>query len=144
MDPETGRFVSEDPGADGNNWFVYCNNDPVNRVDITGRFPISVGEFFAIYCAIDGINSFLENHDLPPLNFRFTHSVKAACALAGAVSLVPIMLALAEGACVPGVGIAAGIVCLALAFVACALIAIALINAVDEVEMVISGKKECT
>jgi RHS repeat-associated protein len=36
MDPETGRFVSEDPKGDGINWFVYCYNDPTERVDITG------------------------------------------------------------------------------------------------------------
>jgi len=36
-DPTIGRFVSEDPKGDGNNWFAYCGNDPVNRVDETGN-----------------------------------------------------------------------------------------------------------
>ncbi|MDX1932562.1 MAG: RHS repeat-associated core domain-containing protein [Capsulimonadales bacterium] len=36
-DPTTGRFVSEDPKRDGINWFAYCDNDPVNRVDSDGK-----------------------------------------------------------------------------------------------------------
>jgi len=35
-DPETGRFISEDPTGDGLNWYVYCNNDPVNYTDPSG------------------------------------------------------------------------------------------------------------
>jgi len=36
-EPGTGRFIAEDPARDGTNWFVYSSNDPVNRVDRTGR-----------------------------------------------------------------------------------------------------------
>lgn len=36
-DPSMGRFITEDPVKDGTNWFVYCENDPVNRIDITGK-----------------------------------------------------------------------------------------------------------
>lgn len=36
-DPGTGRFVSEDPAKDGNNWYVYCAGNPVNSVDDTGE-----------------------------------------------------------------------------------------------------------
>jgi len=39
MDPALGRFISEDPARDGVNWFVYCDNDPVNLVDSEGRTP---------------------------------------------------------------------------------------------------------
>jgi len=35
-DPETGRFISEDPIRDGLNWYVYCSNDPVNYIDPSG------------------------------------------------------------------------------------------------------------
>jgi RHS repeat-associated protein len=35
-EPWTGRFVSEDPARDGQNWYVYCANDPVNKVDPDG------------------------------------------------------------------------------------------------------------
>lgn len=34
--PDTGRFVSEDPIKDGNNWYVYCGNNPVNNIDPLG------------------------------------------------------------------------------------------------------------
>jgi RHS repeat-associated protein len=36
-EPWTGRFVSEDPARDGINWFVYCGNNAVHRVDDSGR-----------------------------------------------------------------------------------------------------------
>ncbi|MBQ4631249.1 MAG: RHS repeat-associated core domain-containing protein, partial [Clostridia bacterium] len=35
-DPETGRFISEDPAMDGTNWYVYCSNNPVMFVDPCG------------------------------------------------------------------------------------------------------------
>ena len=34
--PSIGRFTQEDPAKDGLNWYVYCDSDPVNRIDITG------------------------------------------------------------------------------------------------------------
>ncbi len=37
MDPMTGTFVSEDPGMDGVNWYVYCVNNPINAVDSNGK-----------------------------------------------------------------------------------------------------------
>ncbi|MEQ1821695.1 MAG: RHS repeat-associated core domain-containing protein [Fimbriimonadaceae bacterium] len=36
-EPASGRFVSEDPLSDGQHWFIYCDNDPLNRVDFTGK-----------------------------------------------------------------------------------------------------------
>ncbi len=37
MDPVAGRFASEDPQYDGANWFTYVSNNPVGRVDQTGK-----------------------------------------------------------------------------------------------------------
>jgi RHS repeat-associated protein len=34
--PETVRFTTPDPVRDGNNWYAYVNNDPVNWVDPVG------------------------------------------------------------------------------------------------------------
>jgi len=33
----SGRFISEDPSHSGANWARYCNNDPINQTDATGR-----------------------------------------------------------------------------------------------------------
>jgi uncharacterized protein RhaS with RHS repeats len=33
---EVGRFTTKDPIRDGNNWYAYVNNDPVNWVDLWG------------------------------------------------------------------------------------------------------------
>ena len=36
-DPSLGRFTSEDPKGDGNNWFIYCSDNPINYVDPDGK-----------------------------------------------------------------------------------------------------------
>lgn len=36
-DPTTGRFFTEDPSRKGVNWYAYCENNPVNVTDPTGR-----------------------------------------------------------------------------------------------------------
>ena len=43
-DPETRRFITEDPAKDGWNWYTYCGNNPVMRVDPTGYAP---GDWFS-------------------------------------------------------------------------------------------------
>lgn len=40
MDPSTGRFVSEDPGYNGMNWFAYGSGNPVGNVDPNGKFDV--------------------------------------------------------------------------------------------------------
>jgi RHS repeat-associated protein len=39
-DPEIGRWITPDPSEDGENWYGYCNNNPVNYVDPDGRLSI--------------------------------------------------------------------------------------------------------
>jgi RHS repeat-associated protein len=39
--PETVRFTTVDPIRDGNNWYAYVNNDPVNWIDPLGLFIIN-------------------------------------------------------------------------------------------------------
>jgi RHS repeat-associated protein len=34
--PQAARFTTVDPIRDGNNWFIYVNNDPVNYIDLWG------------------------------------------------------------------------------------------------------------
>jgi RHS repeat-associated protein len=38
-DPATGRFLSEDPKGQGENWFAYCSGNPVNYQDESGCSP---------------------------------------------------------------------------------------------------------
>ena len=37
-DSDAGRFINEDPARDGLNWYVYCLNNPLVRIDPTGMF----------------------------------------------------------------------------------------------------------
>lgn len=37
MDPVTGRFISEDSGHNGGNWYAYCDGNPSNKVDSDGK-----------------------------------------------------------------------------------------------------------
>jgi RHS repeat-associated protein len=37
-DPEVGRFISVDPACQGLNWYSYCGNNPVNRIDPDGKW----------------------------------------------------------------------------------------------------------
>jgi len=37
--PQAARFTTVDPIRDGNNWFAYVNNDPVNWIDLWGLSP---------------------------------------------------------------------------------------------------------
>lgn len=42
-DATTGRFINVDPVQDGSNWYVYCNNNPMNYIDPDGRVTITFG-----------------------------------------------------------------------------------------------------
>lgn len=48
-DPNMGRFISEDPAMDGDNWYVYCGNDPINMVDPTGMWYGSIHKEISEY-----------------------------------------------------------------------------------------------
>ncbi len=43
--PRLGRFLTEDPVRDGNNWYVYCNNNPVKYVDPSGNDAIVLNKY---------------------------------------------------------------------------------------------------
>ena len=43
-DPSVGRFVSEDSEYDGMNWFSYAGNNPINRVDRSGKSAEAAGQ----------------------------------------------------------------------------------------------------
>ena len=35
-DPQTGRFINEDPEKAMYNWYIYCDSNPINRIDPFG------------------------------------------------------------------------------------------------------------
>jgi len=37
-DPLLGRFISEDPAGNGDNWYAYANNEPMGQSDLLGLF----------------------------------------------------------------------------------------------------------
>ena len=41
-DPGVGRFVSEDPGKDGESWYLYTSDNPVNKIDPNGKWDQSL------------------------------------------------------------------------------------------------------
>ena len=49
-DSSTGRFLTRDPVKDGRNWYVYCGNSPLSRVDPNGYefrgIELGTGYFF--------------------------------------------------------------------------------------------------
>ena len=56
-DPVVGRFVSQDIAKSGKNWFTYCDDDPVNKVDSTGN--VSEDIVNDIISATSGITGFV-------------------------------------------------------------------------------------
>jgi RHS repeat-associated protein len=58
-DPTVGRFLTEDPSRKGVNWYAYCENDPVNKVDPTGR--ADIGEIAGY--SETGVNSWRKGND---------------------------------------------------------------------------------
>jgi RHS repeat-associated protein len=52
-EPATGRFISEDPGRDGVNWYLYADGNPVNKVDYKGHD--SESEWFALGAAFTAL-----------------------------------------------------------------------------------------
>jgi hypothetical protein len=39
-----GRFISEDPGQGGENWYIYCASNPVTLLDPNGKDGIGIEE----------------------------------------------------------------------------------------------------
>jgi RHS repeat-associated protein len=65
--PEAARFTTADPVRDGNNWFAYVNNDPVNWVDPLGlsasdkAYEAGVEAREAITDAVNTIKGIMDN-----------------------------------------------------------------------------------
>jgi len=66
--PQAARFTTVDPVRDGNNWYAYVNNDPVNWVDFYGEFPVSTLTFgvvgFVTDAGVSIISDLISNRDV--------------------------------------------------------------------------------
>ncbi|MFM9872493.1 MAG: RHS repeat-associated core domain-containing protein [Fimbriimonadaceae bacterium] len=60
-EPETGRFVSEDPAHDGSNWYVYCKNCPINFWDANGKNAVAGFIGFLVGFIIGFMGEFVES-----------------------------------------------------------------------------------
>ncbi len=45
-DADTGRFITEDPIRDGQNWYIYVSNNPLKFIDPTGLWTVKFGGAF--------------------------------------------------------------------------------------------------
>ena len=122
--PELGRFINADAfastgqGIIGNNMFAYCNNNPVNYVDITGNVATAIIVGAAIAGGLWGLLSYLSSTENPTIGVALlaiilgagsaavgvcaglTHGAAklSLCALSGAISTVPVYMdAVASG-----------------------------------------------
>jgi RHS repeat-associated protein len=62
-DSELGRFISEDPAADPNNpnLYSYCGNNPLNRIDPSGKFYWYIALAYA--ALLNGISKAAKGYD---------------------------------------------------------------------------------
>ena len=72
-DPETGRFITEDPAKDGVNWYSYCNGNPISFIDPSGY------SYDEVINALDSIYSSknIMNHTTPG-NRRYNNALENA------------------------------------------------------------------
>ena len=63
-DPEVGRFITEDPARDGDNWFVYCRNNPLKYVDPTGMYYEATAMWGSTGWVLAGVDTFLPFGDI--------------------------------------------------------------------------------
>jgi len=73
-DSRIGRFLSQDPAGDGDNWYAYAGNDPVDNTDPEGLWvPTTAGygnPMFGLTGAVEAANqSFLQANDVWLVNW---------------------------------------------------------------------------
>jgi len=88
-EPATGRFINQDPALSGHNWFVYCSNNPCNKVDSTGKADVWICLLIGLAAAVlaAGLTSLLGG-DVSATGKSFLVSFIAAAATAAALDAV--------------------------------------------------------
>ncbi len=79
--PQTARFSTVDPIRDGNNWYAYCSNDPVNFVDLWGLEPVTMSTvtvgalFLTAGITVIAINNIIHNEKVTEGMKEFVNTV---------------------------------------------------------------------
>jgi len=142
-EPTSGRFVSEDTGYQGSNWYIYCQNNPLSKSDYSGKyaiaawllaFALSIIVFAAIW---DGGTEYYAQCDA---NGGVPYSWERIFAKAGRGALKGAMVAVLSAIFIPafiltspsiaGVGIVAGLLSVYIAL--CTYIIADIDGAIDE------------
>ena len=98
MDPVTGRFISEDPGRNGSNWYAYANCSPVNSVDRDGKCAVLIAAVL-ISALISGLCAMINSSD----PWRAFKTGFAAGLVTGAACLCGPLVGAVVGAAVGGI-----------------------------------------
>ena len=78
-DSRVGRFISQDPAGDGDNWYAYCDNDPVNELDPAGLFEQLMGTLEVPGgWNSDQISNFLYSNDYEPGTYEVNKGTAGA------------------------------------------------------------------
>jgi RHS repeat-associated protein len=80
-DPGCGRFVSEDPGYNGQNWYAYANDNPVNMVDQTGKDAVSDAAERAIDRLLDMLAIAMIENGMERMNQGFINMAEGYAAI---------------------------------------------------------------
>jgi len=74
-DPGCGRFISEDPGDDGQNWYGYSGDNPVNTVDDSGKDANRITQIILAWLAGAYSSGYIYERFLKPLTKFGTQKV---------------------------------------------------------------------
>lgn len=126
-DAAAGRFVSEDPGRNGANWFAYASGNPVVMVDRTGRaalIVVLVGILIGIWALLTVVSGFVMalqhvGHPVDPVVAHLANAVgDIDAAIATGILIGEVLLSDTLGSLVTGGALG----CLTWAFVAAAVL----------------------
>ena len=84
-DPALGRFASEDGSKNGMNWFVYCNDNPTNAVDPSGKSALLLLELLIGVFGDAVLTALYDKHVITTGVFIAGMIIGAALIVAGAV-----------------------------------------------------------
>jgi RHS repeat-associated protein len=108
-EPTSGRFISEDPKAQGNNWFAYSYNDPINWSDTDGKLAAIL--WAALFFVVAGLlNTLWPARD--PVSKAIKQVISSVISAFGAIRLAGACLEADEGKLGFGGAIGAGLACL--------------------------------